>query len=128
MATPIRTPHEPAQSRDPVGPEDATAASPPAPEDTARHFYRSAPSRALPSPLLEQRVAALTGPDETLVPDARRDLTPAQQVDQRVRDVLGTGHPGRFSQAAGRPHDVRRIPEQGEAPIPEAGAPDAPSQ
>jgi len=73
-------------------------------------------------------LAALTGPDEALVPDARRDLTPAQQVDQRVLDVLGTGHPGRFSQAAGRPQDLRRIPGQGDVPAPEAGAADTPPQ
>jgi hypothetical protein len=129
MATPNRTPHEPspqAGPRDPVGPEDVTPASPPAPEGAARRSYRSAPFRARPSLLFEQLAATPVGPDEALVPDARRDLTPAQQVDQRVLDVLGTGHPGRFSQAAGRPHDLRRIPRQDEAFAPEAGAPNTP--
>jgi hypothetical protein len=53
-----------------------------------------------------------------LVPDARRGLTPAQQVDQRVLDVLGAGHPGRFSEAAGRPQNLRRIPGRCEAAAP----------
>ena len=121
MATPIRTPHEarrPAGSRDPAGPGGVTPAVPLSAEGAARRSYFLARAAAGRQPLPEQTAAALAEPAESLVPDARRGLTPAQQVDRRVLHVLGTGHPGRFSEAAGRPQDLRRIPGRCEAAAP----------
>jgi hypothetical protein len=50
-------------------------------------------------------------PEEVLIADPRGALTPAQMVDGKVLALLQSGHPGLFLQAAGRPQDVRRIPE-----------------
>jgi len=49
-------------------------------------------------------------PEEVLVADPRGDLTPAQQVDNKLLALLPAGGPGLFIHAAGRLHDIRRIP------------------
>jgi hypothetical protein len=48
-------------------------------------------------------------PDEVLVADARGGLTPAQMVDQKLLALTRGGNSGLYTQAAGRPQDLRRI-------------------
>lgn len=52
------------------------------------------------------------GPDEVLVADARGGLSPVQMVEQKLLDVLGSGHPGLFRQATGRMGNIRMMPGQ----------------
>jgi hypothetical protein len=46
--------------------------------------------------------------DESLVADPRASLSPSQIVDQRVLALLGSGNPGSYIQASGKPGGVRR--------------------
>src|SRR5262249_43498442 len=82
----------------------------PVPTDEGSLCWYLFPPHPEAPPVVPEAEMLLAEPDETLVADPRGGLTPAQQVDQRVLAVLRTGHSERFSQAAGRPQDVRRIP------------------
>jgi hypothetical protein len=85
---------------------------------------RPPPRPARRPPLTEEVAATPSEPEEVLIADPRGALTPAQMVDGKVLALLQSGHPGLFLQAAGRPQDVRRIPEDLGRPRPVAGLPD----
>jgi len=57
----------------------------------------------------EEALAIPTEPDEVLVADVRGAMTPSQMVEQKLLALLGTGHPGLFAQAVGRPHRTRSM-------------------
>jgi hypothetical protein len=59
-------------------------------------------------PVPEATVMTSAEPDEELVADPRAGLTPSQVVDRRLLALLGSGNPGLYVQASGRPGGVRR--------------------
>jgi hypothetical protein len=93
------------------------------------------PTTPLPGSLLSlQRLppdaADAQEAEEALVADPRGGLSPAQVVDRKLLAQCRAGNPGLFLQAAGRPQDIRRIPQPRQAPAPvaqEAGHEPAPA-
>src|SRR5438874_2049909 len=74
-------------------------------------FRAAVPALRAPGrpPAPGEAAAAAAQTDETLVADARGDLTPAQVMDRKFLALVG-GNPGLYFQAYGRPADIRRLP------------------
>src|SRR5438552_8393093 len=72
-----------------------------------------------------EAVTVLAEPEEVLVADPRGAQSPSQMVDQRLLTRMQNGSPGLFTQAAGKPHDIRRIPGARRMSAPAFATPDA---
>jgi hypothetical protein len=80
----------------------------PIPTLKQRELREPAYSRPHQQPVPEETATTAAEPDESLVADPRASLSPAQIVDQRLLALLGSGNPGLYVQASGRPEGVRR--------------------
>jgi len=77
-------------------------------QDYAWLVRRSADSRPYQQLDPEEPATSSVEPDESLVADPRASLKPCQIVDQRLLALVGSGSPGLYIQASGRPQGVRR--------------------
>jgi len=76
-------------------------------EQLGQDRLESATAR-IPSPA--ETAMTFAAPEEMLVADARGGLTPVQMVEQKLLALLGSGHPGLYSQAGGGLGNLRRMP------------------
>jgi hypothetical protein len=104
----LRDPTDGPKSRGQGGPDRRVAIAPrPADGAAGRPHHpadRTAHQRLVPPETATRSAES----DEELVPDPRACLSPSQVVDRRLLALLGSGNPGLYVQASGRPGGIRR--------------------